>query len=111
MMLAFRMRHRIDIQQPVETVNETNGALTTTWQSILTELEAAAIVPLSGREFMAAQSVQSGVNTRITIREMSVNPNMRIVHNNTIYNIRAVLPDPTLTRYINLMCESGFNNG
>jgi head-tail adaptor len=32
---------------------------------------------------------------------------MRVNHDGTLYNIRAVLPDPTLKRHITLMCETG----
>jgi SPP1 family predicted phage head-tail adaptor len=106
------MRHRIDIQQPVYTVDETTGARSVAWESILTNgLEPAAIVPLSGREFIAAQSIQAGISTRITVRYQDITPDMRIVHNGTIYNIKAVLPDPTLAKHLNIMCDSGFNDG
>jgi SPP1 family predicted phage head-tail adaptor len=112
MMLAFRMRHRVDIQEPIYTVDENTGAREITWQSILKNvLEPAAINPLSGREFLAAQAVQSNVNTRIIVREQRISPDMRIVHNGRIYNIKAVLPDPTLQKHINLMCETGANDG
>ena len=72
----------------------------------------AEIYPMSGREFVAAQSIQAGVNTKITIRWMDgIKPSMRVLHGDQVYNIRAVLPDPTLRRHITLMCESGANNG
>ena len=36
---------------------------------------------------------------------------MRVTHDGKAYNIRAVLPDPTLRRHLTLMCESGVNHG
>jgi hypothetical protein len=33
------------------------------------------------------------------------------LHDGLAYNIKAVLPDPTLRRYLTLMCESGVNDG
>lgn len=114
-MIAPRLRHRVDVQEFSTTQDSETGAVVEAWTSILSsndELIAAEISPLSGKEFVAAQSIQASINTRITIRWMdNVVPTMRVVHDGVIYNIRAVLPDPTLRRHITLMCESGVNNG
>lgn len=114
-MRAGALRHRIDIQQLVIDRDD-DGRRTEDWQTIRTsdepELIPAEIVPLSGREFIAAQAVQAGVNTRITIRwRPGVRAAMRVVHDGDIYNIKAALPDPTLRRHISLMCETGVNDG
>ena len=67
----------------------------------------AEVWPLSGREYIAAQAEQAGVTTRITIRyQAGIEPAMRVLHDGKAYNIRAVLPDPTLRRHLTLMCES-----
>lgn len=114
-MLAQRLRHRVDIQALVVTQNTDTGAVYEDWESIrgsADELIPAAIEPLSGREFLAAASTQSAVTTRITIRERSgLLPSMRVLHQGDLYNIRAILPDPTLRRHIVLLCESGANDG
>lgn len=115
-MLAQRLRHRVDIQAPVITRDpETEEAIREDWESIrgsADELIPAAIEPLSGREFLAAASTQSAVSTRITIRERAgLLPSMRVLHQGDVYNIRAILPDPSLRRHLVLMCETGANDG
>lgn len=109
-----KLRHRIDIEA-LDVTLDSSGAQVDQWASILSSddpLLPAEIVPLSGREFVAAQAVQAGVTTRITIRwRDDVKPSMRVVHDSDVYNIRAVLPDPTLRRHLTLMCETGVNDG
>jgi SPP1 family predicted phage head-tail adaptor len=114
--LAPRLRHRIDIQEMSIDESATNGAIVETWATIFSsdepDLIPAEIVPLSGREFISAASVQAGVNTRITIRRRDdVTATMRVVHGGDYYNIKAVLPDPSLRHHLTLMCESGVNEG
>jgi SPP1 family predicted phage head-tail adaptor len=113
--IAYKLRHRVDIQEFAAVQDSETGATTEEFVSILSSddpLIPAEIVPLSGREFVAAQAVQAGVTTRITIRwQDGIAPSMRVVHDGMTYNIKAVLPDPTLRRHITLMCEQGVSNG
>lgn len=110
-MLAPRLRHRVDIQNFATTQDSNTGAVTDAWTDYDTDVPAE-IWPMSGREFVAAQSIQAGVNTKITIRyQTGIEPRMRVKHGSDIYNIKAVLPDPTLRRYITLLCEVGVNAG
>lgn len=114
-MLTQRLRHRVDIQALTVEL-DSNGVTTEEWQTIRDsnepELIPASIEPLSGREFIAAQAVQAGVTTRITLRwRDELKPSMRILHEGNPYNILAILPDPTLRRHLNLMCASGVNEG
>lgn len=114
-MRAGDLRHRIDIEA-IQDELDSDGNLVPFWESILDseepDLIPAAIYPLSGREFVAAQAVQAGVTTRITIRwRPNIGPAMRVVHGADVYNIKAVLPDPTLRRHLALMCEHGVNKG
>lgn len=109
-MQAGRLRHRVTIEQVTETRDEFGG-VETSWAALHSAVPAE-IVPLSGREFIAAQSAQAGVTARITVRFMAgLTPKMRIKHGSDIYNIEAVLPDPTLRRHLTLMCSTGVNNG
>ena len=109
-MKAGQLRHLGVIEALVTTQDENTGAIQENWQEFARVW--AHINPLSGREFVAAQAVQAGVNTRITIRHRDgVRPSMRFNYRGTLYDIRAVLPDPTLKRHINLMCETGVNDG
>ena len=109
MSIAHRLRHRITIERLSTTRDEFGGAVEA-WETVA--IVPAEVWPLSGREFVAAQAEQAGVTTRITIRyQAGIEPAMRITHDGRTYNIKAVLPDPTLRRHITLMCESGVNNG
>lgn len=114
-MLAQRLRHRVDIQALVTSQNPATGATYEDWESVrgsADDLIPAAIEALSGREFIAAAATQSTVTTRITIRARhGLLPSMRVVHRGDLYNIRAILPDPTQRRYQVLMCEVGANDG
>jgi len=108
-MTSYRLRHRIDIEQ-LQTTRDAIGGIVESWSAVFEDVPAE-IVPMSGRQFVAAQAVQSGVTTRIMIRFCDVDPTMRVNHGGVIYNIKAVLPDPTLARHINLMCETGVSYG
>ena len=115
--LSPRLRHRVDVQDLL-TVQDSEGGTAETWVSLLDSDEVllpAEIVPMSGREFIAAAQVQAGVDTRITLRawRLPFSPRMRIVHpaDGVIYSIRAVQPDPSLRRHVTLLAESGVNRG
>jgi SPP1 family predicted phage head-tail adaptor len=109
-MRAGPLRHRVVIERFRVVVDEDTGAKEEDWNPIGTFW--AEVKPLSGREFVAAQAVQAGVYTRIFMRmHPEVEPAMRARHLGRFYNIRAVLPDPTFRRHINLMCDEGFNEG
>jgi SPP1 family predicted phage head-tail adaptor len=87
-MRAGRLRHRIRIEQPVKTQNPTTGALdVVSWQTVPgCDKLAAAIEPLSTRDFISAQAQQSEVRARIVIRHrQGLTSAMRAVHNNVIY--------------------------
>lgn len=114
-LLSQRLRHRVDIEALATEQDSESGAESEAWASELEEgqLIPAEIVPLSGREFIAAQAGQAGITTRITIRYgLALKAHMhRVVHEGTVYNIEAVLPDPTLRGHVTLMCSSGVNVG
>lgn len=64
-----------------------------------------------------AESIRSGADVsivkasiRIRYRE-DIDNTMRVLHGATIYNIRAVLPDEHGREYLDLVCETGANNG
>lgn len=111
-MLTQRLRHRIDIEEVVEAADDRN-AQSETWATIRSsaepELIPAEVVPVSGREFLSADALQSGVTTKITIRwRDGIDPiTMRVVHGDLVHNIKAVLPDKTDRRALLLMCERG----
>lgn len=104
-----KLRHRVRIEQLVRTIDD-NGDAIEVWATLATVW--AAIEPLSAREFVASQSVQSGVSARITIRYRSdVRPSMRLIHGSKVYQIEGVLSDKDSgLEYITLPCTEGVPN-
>lgn len=110
-MIAYKLRHRITLQQQSQAQDPATGEVTVTWSAAVSD-EPAEVVPLSGREFIQSGATQSGVDTRMTIRWRSgIDPTMRVVFDGQNYNIHAVLPDPSNCRWLTIMCERGVNDG
>jgi SPP1 family predicted phage head-tail adaptor len=108
---AGKLRHRVALQQQVETQDPVTGEVAVTWQ---TQAEVwGAVEPLSAREFIAAQSTQSQVTTRVTIRQRSdVTAKWRVLHRGRAYNVHGVLHDPVSgLEYMTLPCSEGTNDG
>ena len=66
-MRAGSLRHRVDLQQQGTTVDPATGDRVTAWVTVAAAVPVE-IVPLSGREFLAAAASQSQVTSRITMR-------------------------------------------
>jgi len=110
-MLSQRLRHRVAIKWLLVTTNTDTEGQEEDWMT-LDDSVPAEVVPLSGREFIAAAANQAQVDTRITIRRRTdLKPSYRIEHEGNFYDIRAILLDPTLRRYMTLMCQSGVSGG
>lgn len=110
-MQAGKLRHRVTIESLAETQDGTTGAISQAWSTVATVW--AAIEPLSGREFLAAQETQSQIVARVVIRYRSdVTAKMRIAHGSELYNVHGVLPDKVSGReYLTLMVSRGVNDG
>lgn len=107
MSLAIELNKRITLQAPM-TGQDDYGAPLTGWTDVVSVW--ASIEDISGREFVAANATQNGVQTKITIRyREGVVPKMRAVHGDVIYSIEAALGQDR--RKLLLMCERGVNNG
>ena len=107
---AGKLRHWVDIQEPLES-RDSEGGVEVLWE--IFARVPAAIEPLSAREFVAAQSVQSRVTTRITIRHLDgITAKMRIEHGSKIYNIEGILADKESgLEYITMPVSEGVNEG
>ena len=101
------LRHRIAINREDSTQDETTGAMIAAWVEIAASVPAS-IVPLSGREFIAAAKPTSRVMARITIRyRPNLTAAMRIRHGAITYSITAILPDPNSGKeWLTLLVES-----
>lgn len=103
---AGRLLHRIQIQEQ-QRVPDGGGGYGIEWVTLRTVW--AHVEPLSAREFVASQAVQSEVTARITIRYRDdITPDMRILHRGKIYHIRGVLADHRSgLEYLTLPCSEG----
>lgn len=90
---AGMLRHRVAIDRQDHEQDGVSGAITTVWTEIAASVPAA-VEPLSGREYIAAAQAGSTVSARITVRfRADLNSAMRVRHGETVYRIKAVLPD------------------
>lgn len=90
---AGKLRHRVTIQQEVETQDPDTGAVSVSWVTYADRW--AEYVAQSVREFIAASAVQSEVKGRFTIRaDEGVAPSMRVIHRDKAFAILGVMPDP-----------------
>jgi len=110
-MNAGDFRHRITIQDRIVTKDDEGGEIVTFMDWAIDV--PAAIAPLSGREFVSANTELGQVSARLAIRwRPGVRPTMRAIHNGAVYNIAAVLPDADTGRsHITLVCIEGVNDG
>lgn len=121
---AGRLRHRVRLERYDYLLDSNGNALQDPvtgetpreWQEVATCW--CEIAPVSGREFLMSQAIQSQVTARLTIRHRDdVDASMRCVHvrsgrPDVIYNIRAVLADvESGLEYQTLMCSQGTGNG
>lgn len=103
-MPAGRLRHRIRIEHETR-VPDGGGGWDETWAPFLSAW--ADVQPLSGRERVQAEQVQSQVLYRVRMRMRDgIRPDMRVVWSEITMNIRAVVSDSKL-EVLTLDCEAG----
>jgi len=109
-MRASDLRHRITIQRRTTTQDDT-GAPTQTWVDFATNVPAA-IRPLSSRELMAAQAVQSETSHEITMRYLpGVVASMRAVFNGRYFNLARPLNVDERNFELIIPATEGLNDG
>ena len=115
---AGALNRRITLQSRSVSQDASGGQINT-WADVATIW--ASIEPLSGRELMAAQAVQSAVSHQITIRYQTQFADPKVMA-----AMRAILIKDSITRYFNIHAsrdegelrhniimdaEEGLNNG
>lgn len=86
-MLAGTLRHSITIESPVETPDGSGGSVSA-WITLCTT--RASVTPLSGRELVQAQSVQSDTSHRVVMRYRSgITAQCRILLGPRVFRITA----------------------
>lgn len=101
---AGRLRHRIDIEQRIETQDQTSGDVSPPEWIIFEKCIPAEFVPLSVNEFIAAAAKESQIKARITIRRLcGLTPDMRIKYRGVYYDPQGFLADANSGReYISI---------
>ena len=116
-MLAYRLRHRVTIQERVETQDEDTGAIEVVWQdATLGGVEMldvpAEVLTGAGREFNNSASIQGEIAARINMRWFpGLTQKMRILWDGNTYNISSIETDLTARREYRLKCTAGVNEG
>jgi SPP1 family predicted phage head-tail adaptor len=112
-MQAGKLRHRVTFQSPSITQDPVTGAAVedwvTTWDAV-----PASVEPLSMKDMIASQAVQSELTARIVIRyRTGVLPTMRILHRSMIYSIEGQpMPDAKSgLEYLTIGVSTGVNDG
>jgi SPP1 family predicted phage head-tail adaptor len=104
--------HRIDIEKRVQQVDSSTGLSSTVWLSFATDVPAK-VTPVSVRDFLASQAMQSQIVARIVIRRREgLTADMRIKFRGQVYNPAGWLPDPDSgLEYLTAPCSMGTNAG
>src|SRR5690606_36528234 len=104
MMGAGRDRHATESQHKSWVLVPLTVEMREDWSSYARVW--AAVEDISGREFWAAQQVQSEVTTRVRVRYLpGVEPSMRVLHAGRTLEIVAVLEPDGTRRELQLLCK------
>jgi len=108
-MRAGKLRHRITIQERVETQDD-YGSSVAAWVTFATV--HASVEPISGKELLAAQAINSETRVRMRLRYISgITSDMRVSFNLKLYNIQEIIDFKEENRELQLMCNEGVNDG
>lgn len=100
-----RLRHRLQLQQPVETRDDYGGAV----KSFTTVATVwGAIEPLSGKEYLAIAQTQNEATVRLIIRyRSSIDESWRVISGGKAYSIQSIINHDERDVYLTLMCSEG----
>ena len=103
-MQAGQLRHKLDIEKELAT-QDNYGQPTQEWVAFLSGIWAA-IEPLSGREYYAAQQAIAEISHMVRIRyKAGIKPKMRVKLGDARYfNIVSVIDIKEAHRELHLMC-------
>lgn len=106
-------KHRLTIQQPVPTQDQTTGELVNAWTTIGTVW--ASIHPVRGREALRGEQMLAETDTKICVRwgplTQLITSTHRGMHQGTVFNFVYVLPVKMANREIEILAKSGVNDG
>ena len=97
-----QLRHRITIEQ-LSAAQDGLGQPVRTWNAVATAI-SADVRYLSGLQSIKADATTSVVKASIRLRYRPLHAGMRVLFENTTFDVRAVLPDLRKV-YVDLVCE------
>ena len=104
-MKAGDLDQRVTVERLQGGFDELGQPLPDTWAPLFTCW--AAVEPLVGREYLAAQAAVSEVTARIRMRFRPwMTAEDRVIHDGTIYNIVSVIDVRSENRELLLMCKA-----
>ena len=104
-MKAGQLDQRVTVERLQGGFDELGQPLPDTWAPLFTCW--AAVEPLVGREYIAAQAAMSEVKLKIIMRyRPGITPADRVSHNGTVYGIEAVIDVHSSRRELHLLCKA-----
>jgi SPP1 family predicted phage head-tail adaptor len=104
-MKSGQLDQRISVERLQGGVDELGQPLPDTWAPLFTCW--AAVEPLTGREYIAAQAAVSEVTAKIRMRFRPwMTAEDRVIHDGTIYNIVSLIDVRSANRELVLMCKA-----
>jgi len=102
-MPAGTYRHRITLRESTATGRDAAGGEILTWSDVATVW--AAVEPISGREYFAAQQVNAETTHRIKMRyRPGVHSKMRVLFGSRTFDIESVIDPEERHVELHLMC-------
>ena len=110
-MLAYRLRHRVSVQELVEVQDTNTGSVTYSWEDFISDVPAEVLTGI-GKEFVSSGATQGEITARINMRWFpGLTQKMRIVLDTNTYNILSIETDITARQEYRLKCSSGVSDG
>ena len=104
-MKAGQLDQRVTVERLQGGFDELGQPLPDTWAPLFTCW--AAVEPLTGREYLAAQAAVSEVTAKIIMRyRPGITPADRVNHSGQVYGIEAVIDVHSSRRELHLMCKA-----
>lgn len=110
-MLAYRLRHRVTVQELVETQDTNTGAMTRAWEDFIADVPAEVLTG-AGREFVQSGATQGEITARINMRWFpGLTQKMRVLWDTKVFNITSIETDITARQEYRLKCSAGVSDG
>lgn len=112
-----KYRHRVGIEEKVDTQDPTTGVITSTWQTVSLDSDTpldsvpAQVLTGPGRELHAAETKLAETDARINMRWFEgLDEAMRVTWDGKVYGIISIETDETARREYRLRCK-GLTDG